>query len=54
MSMIVLEDVCLLFDFDNLYPCSTATEGEITSTLKHVKPGDAIMSLLSFLDHLAR
>merc|ERR1719322_376200 len=23
------------------------------STLKHVKPGDAIMSLLSFLDHLA-
>jgi len=32
----------------------TATEGEMTSTLKHVKPGDAIMSLLSFLDHLAR
>ena len=34
--------------------CRTATEGEMTSTLKHVKPGDAIMSLLSFLDHLAR
>ena len=53
-SILVLENICLLFDFDNLYPCSTATEGEMTSTLKHVKPGDAIMSLLSFLDHLAR
>jgi hypothetical protein len=31
----------------------SATEGETSSTLKYVKPGDAIMSLLSFLDHLA-
>jgi len=30
-----------------------ASDGDVSSTLKHVKPGDAIMSLLSFLDHLA-
>jgi len=30
-----------------------ATDGDGSSILKHVKPGDAIMSLLSFLDHLA-
>ena len=27
--------------------------GEASHSLKHVKPGDSIMSLLSFLDHLS-
>lgn len=30
-----------------------ASDGDVSSTLKHVKPGEPIMSLLSFLDHLA-